>query len=58
MQAELPSIGEDLLRSIEDFAVAVGDVTASTNNQTRAIENENLSQLSSIQIGSTYQYKA
>jgi len=49
----LPSVGEDLLRSIEDFAVAVGDVTASTNNQTRAIENENLSKLSSIQIGST-----
>jgi len=45
-QAQLPSVGEDLLRSIEVFAVAVGDVTASTNNLTRSIENENLSKFS------------
>ncbi|XP_065914929.1 adhesion G protein-coupled receptor L3-like [Dysidea avara] len=39
--AGLPTIGEDLLRSTEGFAVAVGIVTSATNKN-RTIPNENL----------------
>ena len=48
-QAQLPSLGEDLLRNIENFATAVGDVTIaavninSSSDTTRTIACKNLS---------------
>ncbi|XP_065910329.1 adhesion G protein-coupled receptor L3-like isoform X3 [Dysidea avara] len=39
--AGLPSIGEDFLRTIEKFAVAVGDVSSATN-KSKAIPKDNI----------------
>ena len=53
-QVGLPSVGENFLKTIEKFAVTVGDVTSVTNKN-KTIPNENISQCTLCYFTSYYQ---